>query len=118
VAPINAIELTRQFLVLDRRMAPDTLQRGELPEPDASSTRTLGPGRTMTTTDYRDAECTVVRLIRVAELGHAWSGGDASLPYNDPNPPDATDLLGEFVIEQIRSYRASRSRRPAWLSWA
>jgi len=118
VAPINAVQLTRQFLVLDRRLAPGTLSRDELPQPDAQATHTLADGRAVTTTDYRDEERTMVRLVRVAGLGHAWSGGDAALPYNDPNPPDATGMLGDFVIEQIRFLRASRSRRPAWLSWA
>lgn len=118
VAGINAVQLTRQYLVLNRRLAPETLGRDELPTPDAHATEALPDGRTMTITDYREGERTLARLIRVAELGHAWSGGDAALPYNDPHPPDATGLLGEFVIEQIRIQRASRSRRFGWLSRA
>jgi hypothetical protein len=43
--------------------------------------------------------------VRVPALGHAWSGGDDSLPYNDAEAPDATAMLGEFVIEQIRNQR-------------
>ena len=117
VAPINAVQLARQYLVLNRRLAPETLQAGVLPEPDAQTTTTLTDGRTMTTTDYRNANRILVRLIRVANLGHAWSGGDPALPYNDPHPPDASGLLAEFVIEQIRYQRASRRRRFAWLSW-
>jgi len=45
---------------------------------------------------------TLVRMVRVDGLGHAWSGGDAAFPYNDPGPPDATALLGVFVAELIR----------------
>jgi hypothetical protein len=56
----------------------------------------------MTTADYRDGAGVVVRMVRVAELGHGWSGGDAAFPYNDPNPPDATALLGEFVTKGLR----------------
>jgi poly(3-hydroxybutyrate) depolymerase len=41
----------------------------------------------------------VARHILVDGLGHAWSGGDAALPYNDAAPPDATALLGAFVRE-------------------
>ncbi|HXX85798.1 MAG TPA: PHB depolymerase family esterase [Casimicrobiaceae bacterium] len=118
VAPINAVQLARQYLVLNRRLAPETLGREELPAPDAHTTEMLEGERTMTVIDYREGERTLVRLIRVSELGHAWSGGEASLPYNDPHPPDATGLLGEFVIEQIRLQRASRTRRFAWLSRA
>ena len=116
VASINATQLTRQYLVLNRRLAPETLPRDELPAPDAQTTEAFPDGRSMTVAEYREGERILVRLIRVAELGHAWSGGDAALPYNDPHAPDATGLLGAFVVEQIRFQRASRSRRFAWLS--
>ena len=116
VAEINAVQLVRQYLVLGRRLAPETLPRDGFPAPDAQTTQTLADGRAMTISDYRDGERTLVRLVRVPDLGHAWSGGDAALSYNDPRPPDATALLGEFVIEQIRFQRASGARRPSWLS--
>jgi poly(hydroxyalkanoate) depolymerase family esterase len=116
VAEVNAVQLVRQYLVLNRRLAPESLPRDELPVPDAQATQTLADGRAMTISDYRDGERTLVRLIRVPDLGHAWSGGDAALPYNDPRPPDATALLGEFVVEQIRFRRAFGARRPSWLS--
>ena len=116
VAGINAVQLARQYLVLNRRLAPETLPRDELPAPDAQTTEAFPDGRSMTVAEYREGERILVRLIRVAELGHAWSGGDAALPYNDPHAPDATGLLGAFVVEQIRFQRASRSRRFAWLS--
>jgi hypothetical protein len=35
--------------------------------------------------------------VRITGLQHAWSGGDASFPYNDARPPDATALLGEAM---------------------
>ena len=60
------------------------------------------PGRTATTIEYRDGGRTLVRMVRVDALGHAWSGGDAAFPYNDREPPDATALLGAFVAEEIR----------------
>ena len=41
------------------------------------------------------------RQVRVTGLAHAWSGGDDAFPYNDPNPPDATALLAEFVAGQL-----------------
>jgi poly(3-hydroxybutyrate) depolymerase len=116
VAGINAVQLVRQYLVLNRRLAPESLPRDELPAPDAQTTQTLAEGRAMTISDYRDGERTLVRLLRVPDLGHAWSGGDAALSYNDPRPPDATALLGEFVVEQIRFRRAFGARRPSWLS--
>jgi poly(3-hydroxybutyrate) depolymerase len=41
----------------------------------------------------------VARHILVEGLGHAWSGGDDTFPYNDPRAPDATALLDTFVRE-------------------
>jgi hypothetical protein len=55
----------------------------------------------MTVSDYRDGARLVVRRVRVTGLAHAWSGGDDAFPYNDPNPPDATALLAEFVAGQF-----------------
>jgi poly(3-hydroxybutyrate) depolymerase len=57
----------------------------------------LPSGRTVTTSEFRDASGAVVRMVRVAGLDHAWSGGDKSYPYNDPEPPDATKLIAGFV---------------------
>jgi len=36
-------------------------------------------------------------FVKVPKLAHAWSGGDGSYPYNDPEGPDATKMLGDFV---------------------
>ena len=105
VAEINAIQLVRQYLVRNGRLEPVDHPPAELPSPDAQTSQPAGAGRTMTNIDYRIGERVVVRLVRVPELGHAWSGGDAALSYNDPEPPDATALLGEFIVEQIRAQR-------------
>jgi poly(hydroxyalkanoate) depolymerase family esterase len=105
VADINAVQLVRQYLVLNNRLNAVDHPPAELPRPDAETTVPLADGRTLTRIDYRDGERVLVRLVRVPDLGHAWSGGDASLSYNDPRPPDATGLLAEFVVEQIRLQR-------------
>ena len=36
-------------------------------------------------------------LVKVPKLAHAWSGGDGAYPFNDPEGPDATKMLGDFV---------------------
>ena len=109
VAEINAVQLVRQYLVRNGRLEPVDRPPAELPTPDAQTSLQVGPGRTVINSDYRIGERVVVRMVRVPELGHAWSGGDAALSYNDPQPPDATALLGEFIVEQIRA-----QRRPAF----
>jgi poly(3-hydroxybutyrate) depolymerase len=39
--------------------------------------------------------------VQVAGLGHAWSGGDPTLPYNDAEGPDATALVGDFFADAL-----------------
>ena len=96
-AEINGVQLARQFLVLNGRALGEG-PPSELPQPDNHATVTLPGGREVTTSDYREG----VRVVRVAQLDHSWSGGDAAFPYNDPLPPAATDLLGEFVEGRLR----------------
>ncbi len=43
----------------------------------------------------------VVRYVSIAALGHAWSGGDDALPFNDAQGPDATAM-----VARIRARRA------------
>src|SRR5205823_587480 len=100
VADINAVQLVRQYLILNG-IEPDGAH-DEWPRADAETTHALPGGRTMKVADYRDGSRIVIRAIRVAELAHGWSGGDPAFPYNDPHPPDATALLGEFVAEKMR----------------
>src|SRR6266567_1231515 len=98
VAGKNAVELLRQFLVFNGRLVPGSTA---LPDADASLVTALPNGRTMTVDDYRMDGRVVARRVRVAGLGHAWSGGDGALAYNDPQPPDATVLFGEFFTAQF-----------------
>jgi len=42
-------------------------------------------------------------FVKVPALAHAWGGGDAAYPYNDPRGPDATAMLGEFVERCVTS---------------
>jgi poly(hydroxyalkanoate) depolymerase family esterase len=100
VAEINTIQLVRQYLVFNGKLVQEPSPPNLLPPADHEATSTLAAGRTMTVSDYRDGARLVVRRVRVTGLAHAWSGGDDAFPYNDPNPPDATALLAEFVAGQ------------------
>jgi poly(hydroxyalkanoate) depolymerase family esterase len=102
VAPRNAIALVRQYLRLNGHPAIDSpiASQSVLPTADAQS-RALIDGRTMTTHDWRISSRVVVRLITIDALGHAWSGGDAKLPYNDARAPDASELIAAFAREAL-----------------
>ncbi len=52
--------------------------------------------------DYsRDGQL-VLRGVDIHGLGHAWSGGDASLPFNDASGPSASELIWSFFCAQRR----------------
>ena len=97
VAPVNAAQLVRQYLrsTVTRRRWPAPRPRCRPP----TGGTTTPDGRAVTTREWRRDGRLVVRHVEVDGLGHAWSGGDAAYPYNDPAAPDATALLGGFVRE-------------------
>lgn len=69
--------------------------------------RTLqrGQRRAMRVTDFKARGRTVVTLREVHGLAHAWSGGAASLPYSDPDGPDASALVWAFVARQFQRHQ-------------
>lgn len=101
VAPVNAYQAVRQYLALNGRTSIAGA-RTERPPPDSETVVVLPDGRHMKVGEYRDGRRVIARLLQVPKLGHAWGGGDASLPYNDASGPDATGLLGEFVEGRLR----------------
>ena len=104
VARINAFQLVRQYLALNGVTLSQASGRDdERPPPDYEFNLELSGGRAMKVAEYRERRRVVARLVQVPELGHAWSGGDASYPFNDPDPPDATGMLGEFVEGRLGS---------------
>jgi len=97
VAKVNGEELVRQYLVLNGHPAAATAARSELPPADRTATATTPDGRTVTTREWIAGARLAARYVEVDGLGHAWSGGDDQLPFNDAHGPDATALLGAFV---------------------
>ena len=74
----------------------------------AGPVRTLQRGQryAMRVTDFKARGRTVVTLREVHGLAHAWSGGAASLPYSDPDGPDASALAWAFVARQFQGRKA------------
>lgn len=96
VTPRHADAIARQYLVLNGVAVPDggatTLPPADFEAHDA----TTMPHATRTR-EWRREGRPVVRLVEIELLGHAWSGGDASLPFNDAAPPDATAMIGDWL---------------------
>lgn len=57
----------------------------------------------MTVTDFKRKGRTVVSLVEVDRLAHAWSGGAANKPYSDPQGPDASRMVWAFAAKQFRA---------------
>ena len=69
----------------------------------ASAIRNVQRGNryAMTVTDFKRKGSTVAKLVEVAQLGHAWSGGAASRPFSDHQGPDASRMAWAFVAKQF-----------------
>lgn len=69
----------------------------------AGKTRSLQRGQrhAMSVTDFKRRGQQVARLVEVAGLGHAWSGGAANQPFSDANGPDASRMAWAFAMKQF-----------------
>jgi poly(hydroxyalkanoate) depolymerase family esterase len=102
VAIANATALVRQYLRFNGHPAVPTPSHAAtaLPAADAEQ-RGLDHDRMKTTREWHANNQLVVRYVAVAGLGHAWSGGDDALPFNDGHGPDATALIAEFMRNSL-----------------
>jgi poly(hydroxyalkanoate) depolymerase family esterase len=101
VAPRNAPALVRQYLHLNGHAAAGEGTESGLPAADREDRRELPSGRAEIVREWRIGDRLVARFVEVTGLGHAWSGGDASLAYNDAEAPDATALVGAFLADAL-----------------
>ena len=97
-APAHADEIARQMLALNG----ETPVSSPLRAPDQGEESSLN-GRKFMRYQYKIEGQNCVDIVRIAGLGHAWSGGDASLPFNDADQPDATQLILDFFSSKSRS---------------
>ncbi len=116
VAPMHAGEIVRQFLAFAGYPgvagAPAALPDADVTTTtEARATTEPQPAGGVTVREWRMDGRLLVREIVVEALGHAWSGGDPDVPYNDPQPPEATALLRAFM-QDIHNERGSPWRLP------
>lgn len=91
VAPVNGEQLVAQFLRLNRLA-------------DTATTATEEQHEGYVTREYRRAGRGrgVVRWCGVAGLDHAWSGGDAAVPFHSATGPDASAMIWDFFSGKRR----------------
>jgi poly(3-hydroxybutyrate) depolymerase len=88
VAPVNAEQLALQLLRLNGLADTRGVRQGVV------SRETFKDG--YREQDYELDGSSVVRLCRVADLDHAWSGGDDTVPFHSSTGPDASTLIWDF----------------------
>ncbi|MES2318823.1 MAG: PHB depolymerase family esterase [Pseudomonadota bacterium] len=95
VLPVNQAQLTRQAMLLNR------LPHGTPVEvATREGTRRANPYRLHDV--YQDRKL-MLRVAQIAELKHAWSGGDETLSYNCGAGPDASKMLLDFFGKHRRT---------------
>lgn len=96
VAPRNAAALAREYLALNGIAVPPGSE-STLPDADRDARETPDGERAYRVREWSIDGRPIVRLVEIDGLGHAWSGGDASLPFNDARGPDSTAMLGDWL---------------------
>ena len=95
VSNTNAEQLATEYLRLNRFIdATGAWRAGERRQ------ETEGAGGAVT--DYVKNGRRVVRTCLVTGLGHAWSGGDDTVPFHASRGPDASAMFWEFFKHQRR----------------
>jgi poly(hydroxyalkanoate) depolymerase family esterase len=109
VNPVNAEQVVAQFAHMNRLAQPSTVVQTAVKNRRAPH----GAGRAYEMRDHLFDGRVLLRHIVVDGLEHAWSGGDASVPFNDPLGPDASELIWDFFQEHRRHARPMSDRRAA-----
>jgi poly(hydroxyalkanoate) depolymerase family esterase len=101
VPPVNADQLVQQWLVTDD-LADDAGLNGSVSQQPAKTSLGRAPaagGESYTVRSYVDkARAELAQYWVVRGMKHAWSGGDPSQSYSDPNGPDATAAMYAFFL--------------------
>ena len=99
VRPVNQQQLVRQAIHVNR-MPPETVITVENVPVSAAGSRKRSHAYAVH--DYQAGGEVLLRVVQIEQLEHAWSGGDASLPFNDKAGPDASKLLLAFFARHQR----------------
>jgi poly(hydroxyalkanoate) depolymerase family esterase len=91
VNPMNADQLAEQFLAMS-----SLAQGGGAAVVENAYSESAGGRYPSEVHDFRRGDLFALRKVLVHGLGHAWSGGRAELPFNDPKGPDATQMIWDF----------------------
>jgi poly(hydroxyalkanoate) depolymerase family esterase len=112
VHPRNAEQIIRQL----RRFA-EVLGTPAEPLTDTAEQRIHSEGRSYRQRDYVRSDQLFLRSILIEGLGHAWSGGDQRLPFNDSTQPDTSRLIWDFLSKFRRPVARRAPPLRLWLRY-
>jgi poly(hydroxyalkanoate) depolymerase family esterase len=96
VRPINQQQLTRQWLQLNG------LPYGPAARVTVKPAGRRGSPNAHEIHDYLKGRKVALRVVRIAGLNHAWSGGDPALRFNAKAGPNASRMMLEFFGRHLR----------------
>lgn len=96
VRPINQFQLARQWLQLNG------LPLGPATRLTVKPAGRGGSRNAHEIHDYLVGRKLLLRVVRIANLGHAWSGGDPALKFNARAGPDASRMMLDFFGKHRR----------------
>ncbi|MGW8392680.1 extracellular catalytic domain type 1 short-chain-length polyhydroxyalkanoate depolymerase [Pseudoduganella sp. HUAS MS19] len=97
VHPVNQEQLTQQWLSING-IFPDAANQCVTRKPAGRG----GRKNAHEIHDYLVGGKPVVRVVRINELGHEWSGGDPSERFNAQAGPDASHMIVNFFSKHRR----------------
>ena len=99
VRRINAAQLSQQFLIINAAgiSRPEPVHRRY-----PARTGGRSPRHAYATATYYAGRKPQLVHCEIAALGHAWSGGDGSVPFSAREGPDATLMMWEFFARHRR----------------
>jgi poly(hydroxyalkanoate) depolymerase family esterase len=112
VHPRNAEQIVRQF----RRFA-EVLGTPSEPLTGAVEQRISSEGRSYRQRDYVRSDQLLLRSILIEGLGHAWSGGDERLRFNDSAQPNTSRLIWDFLSKFRRAVPRRAPPLRLWLRY-
>ena len=102
VRPVNVTQLEKQFCQRNRLSASQRLATVHHP-----AGKTARSAQAFDTSDYCLGRQTILRICRIDNLPHAWSGGDPAYAFNERRGPDASRLMWNFFSRHRREIVAS-----------
>ncbi len=98
VRPINQSQLVQQCLLLNHLTAEN--MRPAVVKPGVRTGR--NPCKAVEVRDAYRGRTLLLRTINIAQLEHAWSGGDERLAFNSAAGPDASKMMVNFFARHRR----------------